>query len=325
MARDLAVIAFDGVYLASVGLFLDLFDLMRRRVADQFRPRDDVGMQTRMRLLGQSTRPVRVAGGRRLAVDDCFGDDGSHLLIHVPDFEWPEGEMGTRLREMRGTIGWLSRQHANGAHLSATGRGLYLLTEAGLIGNGPVPLSRAEATAFHLRYPRVRIDTTSAILDRNRITMARGLAHEMSMLMRLIARLLSSTMAGSLDEAMGREEGQKEGLSDDPLVAAAQIWLSEHAARGARIDALAGHLAVSQQTLIRHFRAKLGMTPRNYLRLLRVKSAQSQLRETRRPISQIATIVGYDDLKSFQDAFRTFSGMSASRYRLTNRAPDNQG
>lgn len=320
MSRDLAVIAFDGVHLASVGLFLDLFDLMRRRVAEQFKSRDDIGMHTRTRLLGQSARPVRVAGGRRLEVDESFNDDMEHLLIHVPDFEWPEEEFTERLHEMRGTVDWLARQHAKGAHLSATGRGIHLLAEAGLLGKGPIPLSRSEAVSFRLRHPRLRVDTASEILELGRVTMARGVAHEMTMLMRLIARLLSSTMAGSLAEAMGRGESREEGLSDDPLVAAAQVWLAEHASRGARIADLALHLAVSQQTLIRHFHAKLGMTPRNYLRMLRVKSAEPQLRETRRPISQIATLVGYDDLKSFQNAFRTYTGMSASRYRAAHRA-----
>lgn len=320
MARDLAVIAFDGVHLSSVGLFLDLFGLMRRRVADQFKSRDEIGMQTRSRLLGQGGRPVRVAGDRRLEVDEGLNDQIAHLLIHVPDFEWPNGVTTEGLSDLRATIDWLARQHAAGAHISATGRGIYLLAEGGLIGNGPVPLPQSAAVAFRLRYPRIRLDVRSVILENGTITMARGVVHETSMFTRLIARLMSFPMAGTLADVMGLEETERDGLSDDPLVAAAQIWLSAHASAGARISALAAHLAVSQQTLIRHFRARLGMTPRAYLRLLRVWNAQSQLRETNRSIAQIATIVGYDDLKSFQLAFRAHTGMCATRYRVESRA-----
>ncbi|WP_336971016.1 helix-turn-helix domain-containing protein [Sphingobium aromaticiconvertens] len=320
MARDLAVIAFDGVHLSSVGLFLDLFGLMRRRVADQFKSRDEIGMQTRTRLLGQGGHPVKLAGDRRLEVDEGLNDQVALLLIHVPDFEWPDGVTTMGLGNLRPIIGWLARQHAAGAHISATGRGIYLLAEAGLIGNGPVPLPQSAAAAFRLRYPRIRVDARTAILENDTIALARGVVHETSMLTRLVARLMSFSMAGALADVMGLQETERDGLSDDPLVAAAQIWLSAHSSAGARISELAVHLAVSQQTLIRHFRARLGMTPRAYLRLLRVWNAQSQLRETSRPIAQIATIVGYDDLKSFQEAFRAHTGMCATRYRVECRA-----
>lgn len=315
MQKDVAVIAFDGVHLASVGLFLDLFDMMRRRVASQFAGRDDVGMQTRVRLLGLGRETVRTAGNRRLQVDDRPDDATSHLLIHVPDFEWPE-EGSTSLSNMRAGIAWLKRQHAAGAHLSATGRGIYLLAEAGLVGKGPAPQSRLTAEAFRRRYPHIRVDTKSEIIEQKATSMARGMAHELAMLTRLIARLMSSTMAGTLASSMG-VEAEREGLSDDPLVADAQIWLAEHASSGTPISALARDLAVSPQTLIRRFRRIMNTTPLKYRQMLRVRSAQTQLRDTKRSISQIATLVGYDDLKSFQQAFRLHCGMSASSYRAT--------
>lgn len=317
MARDVAVIGFDGVQLASVGLFLDLFDRMGRRVAQQFSFRDDFGMQTRVKLLGQSLRPIRVAGGRKLEIDSGL-DATPHLIIHIPDFDVePEAAM-RHLTDLRPVIDWLRAQHGTGAHLSATGRGIELLAEAGLLGQGPAPLRRGAAGAFRQRYPQIRVNTVEDIVDRGRIMMARGGAQEMAMLTRLIARHMSSAMAGSLAEAMGIETRQ-EGLSDDPLVASAQIWLSERASRGLRISMLAAELGVSQQTLIRRFRAALGITPRDYLQIVRVRGAQSQLRDTARPICQIATLAGYDDFKSFQIAFRRHTGMSPSRYRILTR------
>lgn len=317
MARDIAVIGFDGACLASVGLFLDLFGQMRLRVADQFRTRDDIGMHTRAKLLGPSPRPIQVLGGWKLQVEDGL-EARPHLYIHVPDFYCPEEETPEYLAKLHSVIDWLRSQYAGGAHLSATGRGIELLAEAGLTGNGPVPVTRGAAAEFRRRYPHIRVNTTDPIAEVDRIMMARGMTHEMSLLTRLIGRLLSPTMAGTLADAMGMES-DRPGLSDDPLVAAAQMWLSERASRGLHIGMLATHLAVSPQTLIRRFRAKLGMTPRDYLRLVRMRSAQSQLRDTDRPVSQIATLIGYNDLKSFQQAFRHHSGMSASHYRALVR------
>jgi transcriptional regulator GlxA family with amidase domain len=318
MARDVAVIGFDGVQLASVGLFLDMFDRMGRRVAQQFSFRDDFGMQTRVKLLGQTLRPIRVAGGRKLEVDSGL-DATPHLIVHMPDFDIAPDATMAHLENLRPVIDWLRVQHRMGAHLSATGRSIELLAEAGVLGQGPVPVRRSAAAAFRQRYPQIRVDSVEDIVDRGGIMMARGGAQEMTMLTRLIARHMSSAMAGSLAEAMGIETRQ-EGLSDDLLVASAQVRLSERASRGLRISTLATEMGVSQQTLIRRFRAALGVTPRDYLQIVRVRGAQSQLRDTARPIYQIATLAGYDDLKSFQIAFRRHSGMSPSRYRALTRS-----
>jgi transcriptional regulator GlxA family with amidase domain len=318
MIRDVAVIGFDGVRLSSVGLFLDLFDQMRTRVAEQFRARDDAGMQTKVKLLGQNARPIRVAGDRKIDVDNGL-EQAPLLLIHVPDFERAATALAAGLPDLRQSIEWLQVQHAGGAYLSATGQGICLLAEAGLVGSRPVPLGRRRAEAFRARYPHIPVDMTSGVLEQGRIMMARGVAQEAGMLTRMIGRCMSTAMAGALADAAGLLVEQ-EGLSDDPLVAAGQIWLSERATRGLRISALAAHLGISQQTLIRRFRARLGMTPRTYLRVLRMRSAQQQLRDTRRSIAQVATLVGYDDLKSFQQAFRAQIGTTPTNYRSAARA-----
>lgn len=321
MNRDVAVIGFDGACLASIGLFLDLFGQMRLRVANQFRTRDDIGMHRRVKLLGPSPRPIQVLGGWKLQVEDGLGAI-THLYIHVPDFYCSIETTPDYLAKLHPVIRWLRSQYEEGAHLSATGRGIELLAEAGLVGNGPVPVARGAAAEFRQRYPHIRVSTTDPIAEIDRVMMARDMTQEMSLLTRIIGRLFSPNMAGALADAMGMES-DRPGLSDDPLVAAAQMWLSERASRGLHIGALATHLAVSPQTLIRRFRAKLGITPRDYLRLVRMNSAQSQLRDTSRPVSQIATLIGYNDLKSFQQAFRQHAGMSASQYRArVQRGPD---
>lgn len=321
MAADLAVIAFEGAHLASVGMFLDAFALVRRRVAAMFETRDPVGMATRIRLLTPGGGSIRFSGGRALSADGGIDSDATHLLVHVPDFEMDDDSFPARFDAMRGLIEWLGRQHAAGSLLSATGQGVFLLAEAGVLGEGPVAVPPATAALFRRRYPRVRIDARSTVVDRESIVTTGGMATELRMIAHLIERLMSPQMAGSLAAAMALDRLEEDGLSDDPLVSAAQIWLAEHFAGGARIGALAEQLAVSQQTLIRRFRVKLGMTPRDYVQMLRIRSAQTQLRRTNRPIAQIATLVGYDDLKSFREAFRARTGMSASSYRASGGEP----
>lgn len=313
MPADIAVIGFEGARLTSIGLFLDAFELVRQRVAAMFEARDTIGMATRVRLLAPGGEPIFLAGGRRLPVDGGL-DDAVHALIHVPDFDSDQQPAADTAR-LAQIVAWLGMQHRSGSVLSASGRGIFLLAEAGVLGQGPVALAPALASVFHRRYPGVRVDRRAPMIDRGMIVTTRGLATELRMITHLVERFTSPLMAGSLAEATALERSEGDGLSDDPLVAAAQVWLGGHYASGARIAVLASQLAVSQQTLIRRFRAKLGTTPRDYVQMLRIRSAQNQLRQTSRPIAQIAMLVGYDDLKSFREAFRARTGMSASRYR----------
>jgi AraC-like DNA-binding protein len=46
-----------------------------------------------------------------------------------------------------------------------------------------------------------------------------------------------------------------------------------------------------------------------------MESAQRLLTRTSRPVQQIASVVGYDDVQAFARVFRKFSGCSASGFR----------
>lgn len=68
-----------------------------------------------------------------------------------------------------------------------------------------------------------------------------------------------------------------------------------------------------------HYRAEFhratGLSPRAYLRQAKAEKAQRLLRETRRPIKEIAQVVGYKDVVSFHRAFTAYCGCTPARFR----------
>lgn len=321
MPADLCVLGFDGAHLASIGIFLDAFDLVRARVSKLFGQRDLIAMETQSRLVGPAGVPFRVAGTTLLRPDGGLPAAPSRL-VHIPDFTGAPDDYATEFRGANEVVHWIAAQHAGGAIISATGRAISLVAQAGILDRNRVPLSGSAATAFRARYPQVEVDRRLPLIDHGSIVLSRGLAHEQRLMVHLITRLMSPTIAGALAQQWGLESEGEEGLSDDPLTAAAQVWIGERYTGIARITELADFLAVSQQTLTRRFKAHLGLTPRDYVQVLRVSAAQSQLRQTDRSIAQIAMLVGYDDQRSFRDVFRARTGMSASHYRRQTRTAD---
>lgn len=81
------------------------------------------------------------------------------------------------------------------------------------------------------------------------------------------------------------------------------------------IAALAGIAYVSEAHFIRTFKATFGETPHRYLQRRRIERAMMLLRETNRPITDIAAAVGFGSLGTFGRTFRDIVGESPTQYR----------
>ena len=77
---------------------------------------------------------------------------------------------------------------------------------------------------------------------------------------------------------------------------------------------------MSVSWFIRNFKEYTGSTPTQYILSLRISNAQTLLDSTNYNITEIAEIVGYDNLLYFSRLFRKQSGMSPSEFRNRLRA-----
>jgi len=65
----------------------------------------------------------------------------------------------------------------------------------------------------------------------------------------------------------------------------------------------------------RRFRELLRVSPTEYLRSVRVQAAQSQLANSSRSLSEIATAVGFTDQSHFTRRFREVTGITPAQWR----------
>ena len=73
--------------------------------------------------------------------------------------------------------------------------------------------------------------------------------------------------------------------------------------------------ASNRTSLNAHFRLRTGMTMRAYLTELRMSMAANLLRDTRLPVAEIASRVGYENTSHFARNFRVLKGQTPSAYR----------
>ena len=96
----------------------------------------------------------------------------------------------------------------------------------------------------------------------------------------------------------------------------ARVFIREHAAEPLTLERIAHEVCISSFHFARLFRALTGETIFQYVSRMRLKRAVALLLEdAARPITEIATAVGYDAVSSFNKVFKKNLGTSPTRFR----------
>lgn len=102
---------------------------------------------------------------------------------------------------------------------------------------------------------------------------------------------------------------------DSDYVTRAVTWMRDHIEAPMVLAELARRAATSPRNLTRHFKRELGVSPGQYMTLLRIDEAARRLVETKEPITTIALDVGYNSLSHFIHQFREIHGCSPGMHR----------
>lgn len=126
-----------------------------------------------------------------------------------------------------------------------------------------------------------------------------------------------STAVDSYSTVEKQSRKQNENMGVDYVKYAADFIFSNYAT--AKISDVARYVGLHRSYLTNLFKAKMGISPQEYLMQCRMKQACKLLKETNNPIQEIAFKVGYDNPLTFSKTFKGFYGYSPREYRNKNR------
>ena len=106
----------------------------------------------------------------------------------------------------------------------------------------------------------------------------------------------------------------------DMYVKYAVDFIRENSAT-ARIGDVARYIGIHRSYLTSIFRAKMGISPQEYLMQCKLKRAAELLTETDYPVQEVSRLVGYDNPLTFSKTFKNFYGLSPKNYRNKHKAP----
>jgi AraC-like DNA-binding protein len=88
------------------------------------------------------------------------------------------------------------------------------------------------------------------------------------------------------------------------------------------ITNLCRETAMSRTLLYNKIKVHTGLAPNEFIRIVRMNKAMDLLKSGQHAISEIASIVGFEDSKYFSTAFKKFFGKSPKHYHSTGNQGD---
>ncbi|MCZ4352248.1 GlxA family transcriptional regulator [Roseovarius aestuarii] len=220
---------------------------------------------------------------------------------------------------------WLSRMGRQGTQLAGVSGGPLILARAGLMAGRRMTVHWEYAEALAERAPELLLERTLYVIDRDRMTCAGGTA-PLDMMHALIARQHGAGFARRVSDWFMHTDirpavgPQRAGLvervgSHNAAILDAVEAMDNHIADPLDLTQLAGIAGLSARQLNRLFADHLGQTVMRYYRVLRLERAQSLLRNSTLPLTQIALATGFASSSHFSQAYLAQFGHAPSSYR----------
>jgi len=262
----------------------------------------------------------RVTASNGMALDTCpIGRDASWNWVFMC------GSWNSQDYENRELVAWLRRQERLGVALGAMDIGVYILARAGLMDGCRATIHWYCQRAFAEEFPAIEVGEGLYALDRNRMTIAGGVAGLDAMLDRVRREHGDQLALEVADQVMHHPIREADAPQRHALGGRRQI---AHPVLRRVIEAMEGQLdeplsipelaavgGVSQRRLERLFRKHMGTSAVGYYRMLRLELARVLLTHTKMSIRDISVACGFTSLSHFAKSFAGLFGKRPSAYR----------
>jgi AraC-like DNA-binding protein len=98
-------------------------------------------------------------------------------------------------------------------------------------------------------------------------------------------------------------------------------YIGQHYAEELRLEDMAAHANLSERQFSRLFKRQTGMSFLDYVQSIRIDAACRLLADGHHRVRDVASSVGYQDMKYFYQLFKRKTGLTPTEYRARIRTP----
>ena len=243
-------------------------------------------------------------------------------LILVPAFE---GTADMVLQKNRVLTDWLGIMYGRGAEIASLCFGSYFLAEAGLLSGKSCTSHWMAQDDMRSRYPDITVLPDKVMTDQEGIYTSGGAFISLNLVLYLIEKFcgrevsiwISKMFSIDMDRVNQSHfavfQGQRR--HEDEEILRAQAFIEQHYDQQISIEQIAEQANMSKRNFIRRFKIATKNTPLEYLQRVKIESAKKELEKNALNISTLMYNAGYNDLKTFRQVFKRFTGLTPQDYR----------
>jgi len=254
------------------------------------------------------------------SIDDIKNVD---LLVVVSSFN-PQANVSKSL------LNTIKKISLAGTILSGVDTGAYILARAGLLDDYKATIHWEDLANFRQIFPQIDVLTDRYVIDRKRLTAA-GAAASMDMVLELISQDHGGQLARQIAEqfiyspSLQLDKEQRLPVAqrlqtNHPIVLEAVSLMENHLEDNLTTSQIANLCNISLRQLERLFKNCLGSTPGKWYKLLKLKNAQIQLKQSHYTVAEIAANNGFESTSSFSRAYKAQYSCSPSNDRENLKA-----
>jgi len=243
-------------------------------------------------------------------------------LVIIPAFY---GNPDLIFNKHRVLIEWIKEMKQQGAELASLCSGCYFLAESGVLAEKPCTCHWRDMPDIKKRYPDLVFLSDKVITDNEGVYTSGGAFSSLNLILYLIEKFCGREMGiwaskmFSLDiDRVSQSHfavflGQRQ--HEDEEILHAQTYIEQNYQSPLSVEQVAEHANMSKRNFIRRFKNATKNTPLEYLQRVKVESAKKALEKGSQNISTLVYDTGYNDLKTFRQVFKKFTGLTPQEYR----------
>jgi len=251
----------------------------------------------------------------------------AHSLLVIPGVMARNApHLGELFEQQRATLRMVERHAQAGGWIAASFNGIAYAAEAGLLDGARIGAPWLYQSWMARRYPLCDFTHDEPMGVHGRVFHSVAPALQTEFMLRVLGHLHDPDLAQASARVLLLQSERQQltpaltaqrwltPTADSPVFRAKR-WLQDHIGAPYRLADVARAAAVSERTLLRHFRQVTGVTPLAYLHALRIERAKTLLEVSLHGTQAIAEACGYSDAATFRRLFQRATGMSMSHYR----------
>jgi transcriptional regulator GlxA family with amidase domain len=222
-------------------------------------------------------------------------------------------------------LAWLIGRARMARRVASVCTGAFLLGAAGLLDGKRAVTHWSDCDHLGRLFPKARVEMNAIFIRDGALWSSAGVTAGIDLSLAMveddIGHAAASRVARDLVVFLRRPGGQAQfstvlGLQErEPRFDELHGWMAGHLDDDLSISALAERARMSERTLLRHYRAKMGMTPARAVEKMRVEAACQLLATTNDPVKRIARRCGFGSEETMRRSFVRQMAIAPHDYR----------